>query len=174
MPYDRITFRHSKGFTLLELVVVVFLIALISSVTMLSIGDAGQGRQFENEIKRMELLLGLAAEEAIVRGESIGLSLSEVGYRYLLHEEGQWIALADPSPFRQHQLPPFMTLDLIVGGQNRHLSSLIPPDPQVVFHPTGEVTGCIVRLIGKEAGTAVMLVVGHDGQITRQEDEGVL
>ena len=67
-PLTRIVAIHSKpsGFSLLELLVVLFIIGILVTMFTLSVGVTGGDREVDNEIDRLQALLKLAGEEAIM------------------------------------------------------------------------------------------------------------
>jgi general secretion pathway protein H len=67
--------RRATGFTLLEILVVMFIVGIIVGFAVLSAdGRAGEDR-LQHEAERLKALLDIAAEDAIVYGVEIGLDL---------------------------------------------------------------------------------------------------
>ena len=65
-------FEAARAFTLLELLVVMFIVGIIAAMATLSVGVATSGKGTEKEIDRIEDLLNLASELLPeVRGVSI-------------------------------------------------------------------------------------------------------
>ena len=54
----------NRGFTLLELAVVILIIGVLATFAMLSVGNRVQEDRLENEARRMKALVQLAGEEA--------------------------------------------------------------------------------------------------------------
>jgi len=57
---------RSKGFTLVEILVVVVIMAIVISLAVLSIGVTGRDSQLDEESRRIEGLLGLLHERALL------------------------------------------------------------------------------------------------------------
>jgi general secretion pathway protein H len=68
-------FKHSRGFSLLEIMAVVFLIALIASSATVMFNRGGPQKRLDNEIEAFVDRAGQIADLAIVNGESMGLVL---------------------------------------------------------------------------------------------------
>lgn len=105
-----------RGFTLLELMVVLVMIGVIISMAVLSIGDGGIDRRVEQEGRRIIALLDLAADEAVLAGREHGLYLWQQGYQIVQLVDGAWLPNADDPLFRQRSLPPHASLRLTLDG----------------------------------------------------------
>lgn len=130
-----------RGFTLIELLIAMVLIGLMSSMAMLAMGNADHSQQQQLEIQRLEKLLALAEQEAMIRGESIGLELVGQGYRFLSPANGKWQPETGDALFRQRDLPAGMNLALILDEKPvylaKHFGGKVHPEPQIVFTPDG-------------------------------------
>lgn len=135
--------RPETGFTLLELLVVVFIIALISGFAVLSVGSADNDRKMEQEVARAGRLFGLAAQEAIIQGRALGLVFSEHSYRFLIAGRDGWQELENEEPFRSRNVPPEWGLELVLDGKETPMQAqgggASAESPQVIFYPNGEV-----------------------------------
>jgi len=89
-----------KGFTLIELLIVMVLIGVIMGMAMLSMGTADPRDQQKTEAERLVKLLDLASQEAIVRGEVIGLELFGQGYRFAVVKNNKWSEESTDMVFR--------------------------------------------------------------------------
>lgn len=68
------------GFSLVEILVVLAILAVMSGVTLISLGAINRGAQPETEAKLFANRLSLAADEALVTGEELSLALDPTGY----------------------------------------------------------------------------------------------
>ena len=65
---------RAAGFTLLELLVVVFIIGIMATMFTLSVGVAGgTDRELRRETERLQTLLALALEDASFQSRELGL-----------------------------------------------------------------------------------------------------
>lgn len=94
---------RAAGFTLLELLVVVFIIGIMATMFTLAVGVAGgTDRELRREAERLQSLIGLAMEDAEFKSRELGLRLYPGRYEFSVRElvddpaQGQEALLVDP------------------------------------------------------------------------------
>lgn len=116
--------KRARGFTLLEMLVMLIVIGITISFVTLSIGVGGRPVELKNEAEKLTGMLQLALEEAVLTGKPIGLRIDETldrrgtqfNYEWSVLEQGQW------QPFEQHpvlqdgQVTEGIELDLTLEG----------------------------------------------------------
>ena len=100
------------GFSLLELLVVIVIIAILFTFTTLAIRGTSPEELLETEAQRLDRLLQLALEEAILRGMEYGLEFTPNSYRFLLYIENTWQPHESDRLLRERQLPENMEFEL--------------------------------------------------------------
>jgi len=103
---------RQSGFTLLELLVVVVIIAILFTYTTLAIRSNSPEDLIKEEAHRLERLTQLALEESILRGEEYGIEVYLDGYRFLHFTEDQWQPLTQDRILHQRELPLDMKLEM--------------------------------------------------------------
>jgi len=103
---------QQDGFTLLELLVVVVIVAILFTYTTLAIRSSSPEDLIKEEANRLERLTQLALEEAILRGEEYGIEVHLDGYRFLHFTENQWQPLSQDKILRERKLPLDMELEM--------------------------------------------------------------
>ena len=161
---------RSKGFTLVEILVVVVIIAIVVSLAVLSVGVTGRDSQLDEESRRIEGLVGLLHERALLEGRDFGLRIEPAAYEFVVYEprRDRWMPLDQEREFRHRDLPKGVTFELQLDSQvvvlkpiDRTLSTdQAPPGPQVAIAASGE--GTPFRLTLQRDGTQAKASVDGD------------
>jgi len=105
-----------QGFTLLELLLVIVIVAIMSAAVVITMNPDNTHRELEKEARRLTQVLRQLADESIFQGQEFGVSFDEEKYTFFVwnREENQWQAYEQPPVFRSYALPePFiMVFDL--------------------------------------------------------------
>lgn len=141
--------RHrSRGFSLLELLVVVTIIGIFAGAAVLYIGVTGRDRVIEREMLRLSSIVELLREEALMQGRDYGVLFSQTGYRFYIYDHTQslWVDPPGDRLLRGHALPEPLRLGLILEERDVRLAQefdeelLEEPEPQVFVLSSGELT----------------------------------
>lgn len=139
---NRYGHRHASGFTLLEIMVVVVIIGIIATIATLSVGVAGRDQGIGKEVRRMQDLLVLVGEQAVLQGREYGLTFyaHEYGFSAYDYGAGRWEPVLDDPVLAPRKLPADAVVDLYVDGRQVHVAAQPPPDrpDQDAEQPTGD------------------------------------
>jgi general secretion pathway protein H len=106
------TYARNAGFTLIELMVVLTIIAVLTGMVALRLGNRGREVQHEREVRRLQQAITLAAEEAIIQGRPYGLAVSAHDYRFCRREQGSWTPIEADRGLAPHLLPENLLLQI--------------------------------------------------------------
>jgi general secretion pathway protein H len=168
---------RSKGFTLVEILVVLLIIAVIISLTVLTVSSTGRDGQLDEESRRIEGLVGLLHERALLEGRDFGLRIEPTAYEFVVYDtfRDRWLMLDQEQEFRHRELPKGITFQLQLDSQtvvikpiDRNLTSGEPPNPQIAVAASGE--GTPFRLILNRDATQAKAAIDGDalGKISRE------
>lgn len=153
------------GFTLMELMVVVFIIALASGALVFRANFQNANEQLRHFSERLKTMMTLAREEAILQFNVLGMSLGRP-YIYFYQYDDQsrrWKALNNDNFFWEKIAIPNSLEIEVIGEQAQNGMEF---SPQIIFYSSGEITPFKILLKNKNLhyeGTGLA-----SGQITFQ------
>jgi len=163
---------RSAGFTLLELMVVLVLVGIIFSFAMLSLGGDDLSEMMEQETRRLVTLLGLASDEAVLRGEELAVHFTDEGFEFLVLQDTVWRPTGDDGLLKAYRLPEGITLRLEVDGDPPGLAVRDEEEedeealtPQVFILSSGEMTPFTATLQAHDSTTRYRLSASVLGQL---------
>jgi general secretion pathway protein H len=124
--------KSSKGFTLVELLVVLLVLSLVAGVAVFSMGVFKSSHNLENTTQGLSSRLRLAQMEALFEQQALGIAVDERGYKFYRKNtaEGDWELISDDSLFKAQAFPNHTQLQLTVNGK---VQSLSQDEPQLVL-----------------------------------------
>ena len=147
-----------RGFTIMELMVVLVLIGIILSMTTLSVDiGGGQGRELEEEAQRLVTLIRMARDETILRAEDWQVVFYEDAYKFQrvkkmvgdqVDNKGELLletSDVDNKVFRKRTLSGYK-LNVFLEGTNKKLGTAKQDEEdgkiigRVGLSPSGELT----------------------------------
>lgn len=162
--------QTQRGFTLLEVMVVILIMGVMVTFASLSVGSRVNEDKLENEARRAEAIIKLASEEAEAKGVEIGLRFTPGGYRLLRYDATQkWLDYEQGGPLRRRVFGAPFALDLRVEGRPVKLPPDLSPEeerellesntlkgereneaqeltPQVLLLSSGEITAFTLQM----------------------------
>ena len=93
----------TRGFTLLEILVVVAVMGILISLAGLSVGNTVDSQRVDRSAERLLKVVALAEKRAVLSGKPIGISFSHTGY-YLTEYVNAWHPLDNNFRFTSHEL----------------------------------------------------------------------
>src|SRR5690606_13704995 len=112
--------RNGRGFTLLELLVVVTIIGLLAGSIVLSTRYINTERELEREVLRLQSLIDLVREEALMQSREFALLFAESGYRFYVYDHlaQRWVAPPGDRLLASYSLPEPIRTELRLEGRD--------------------------------------------------------
>ena len=138
--------RASRGFSLIEILVVVAIIGVLALVVTLSIGGSTD-RQVRREAERFQALVGQACEQAELSGREIGVFVDTGGYAFRLLAGTDWLDLPASGPLRPRSWIDGLRVELAREGRHVDLAGIADAAPRLVCFSSGELTPFALTLV---------------------------
>jgi general secretion pathway protein H len=172
---------RSGGFTLVEILVVVVIMAVVISMAVLSIGTTGRDSQLDEETRRIQGLVDVLHERALLEGRDFGLRIEPAAYEFVVYDTNRdrWLSLGEEHEFRRRELPAGVTFELEMDAiqvvlkpiEKTFATDSPPPPPQLAIAASGEGTPFRLTLL-REATQARAAVDGDAfGKTTHQSSD---
>ena len=126
--------RAHRGFTLIEIAVVVLIIVIILGLVSVNL-EPDRNAAVRDEAQRLAFLLHTAQQEAVLEGKVLAVALGSQGYSFLLlNDKNEFKPIAQDDVLRSRPLPPDISISSvdIEGASEKDASRLI-------ILPTGEL-----------------------------------
>jgi general secretion pathway protein H len=166
---------RARGFTLVEILVVVVIIAIVSAGAVLSLSVLGHDDQLDTERDRLVDLIDYARDQASLQTRELGLYCTLDGYRFLVFDPltNLWKDVREDDALRPRQLPDGIQIRLSVeahevvlktSAQARKASETDAQNykPQVMIFSNGDLTSFELEL--EREGTDHSATIAPDDQ----------
>ena len=185
-----------RGFTLLELLVVVFMIGILVTMFTLAVGVTGGDRELERETDRLAAVLQLASDEAVMQGREYGLRFYPRRYEFSTwfeeiddaeedpqkRDKSRWILLNEDELLASRELNEGLQFELeiedrkvVLRDETRREADNDDEDtadyaPQLFVFSSGDVSPFEVTIRRRFESGGITLAVDEDGTIERSEE----
>jgi general secretion pathway protein H len=167
--------RHgaARGFTLVEILVVVAIIAVVTAGIILSVSVTGRDRELERESDRLFALFNYVREQAELQTREYGIMFQDDGYEFLAYDarRDSWRSVFEDDALRARRLPDGLGFRLSVDARPVVLNR--PKDakdktPQVMIFSNGDLSTFAATLEREGGVRSVTLTQDNSGQVVEQ------
>lgn len=161
--------RGRKGFTLLELILVMLIAAVAMTIAMPSLGRFSSGRNLRDQAERILALAAYARDQAMAEGRPYRLEIDtgEGTFRLTAAGEDGTFDFLGREQGREFRLPDTLAVEWVEPPRTvpgRREGPFPPAVPEIrednegiLFHPDGRTEPCVLRL-GDRRGNSVDIV----------------
>lgn len=160
--------RKAKGFTLIEILIVVLIISIVTGVALLSVHH-NENKRIEAFANEMKQLLQLAEEQAMLEPRVLGLSFHAQSFQFSNYDplpklkNNQWLQREDKI-LGMRTIPRGIEINVDIPNQGKDTEKETG-HPQIVISTNGDVTPFTIY-IGKKGQQPSYAIVGQaDGVI---------
>lgn len=128
--------KFQQGFTLIEILVVLFIIGIICTIGFLNFGDFGASRRTKAAAEQFAQFLHLVQQQAVLETHMYRIQVTKDSYStFLLTENNTWQAVSTISMLRKHYFPKNISVNLSTSSKNSRSNSGITISPTGRFSP---------------------------------------
>lgn len=169
-----------RGFTLIEVLMVVLLVGVISGIVVMSASPQSPERSVVHELDRLAAVIALAVDEAQAENTELGLKVAVDGYAFVAFNEQlqEWGPYLADDSFKPRQLENGVVLRIIRENRIQLPRVANTPNgeealkwqPDILFLSSGESTPAALELSSLDAvGAEQTFEIDELGGITRSD-----
>lgn len=147
---------HARGFTLLEIVVVLAVVGIMIGTAMLYIQPPSAEKIRQQAAEELWAVSRAARDEAIMLRRVLGIHLDEDGYRLQVRRGRDWSSPPDDPIYRMRSLPVGLEIRINETASGMTSFALDESDeerlPQLLFLPNGEVSPFEIAVVDQNGG----------------------
>ena len=115
----RATTARTRGFTLIEIMVVVVIIGVITAVFIVTFTSGRHDEQLEREAQKLEALFDYVREQAELQTRDYGFRVNDREYSFVVYDVlgNQWRPVEEDDSLRVRQFPEGIEPTVVVDGR---------------------------------------------------------
>jgi len=185
------TRQRKQGFTLIEILVVIVIVATVVSMALLSVGLVGEDAELEKERMRLASVIETVQDEALLQGREFGVEIMTSAYRFIEFDPFTriWAEVPGDDLYRLRSLPEGLEFELYIDEKQIRLENepkkLDDPDkpvlsagakpyvPHLFLFASGESSAYEIRLRRPQTDQELIMRGDFLGEIEFGEDDPI-
>jgi general secretion pathway protein H len=121
--------RRARGFTLLEIMIVIVIVGIIAMVSVIAFGTLGRDREMQDAAERIGAIINQTREESELQGFDVGMRVGINRYDFLRFDARQqlWLPIVDDTLMSARELEPGLRIRLWLEGREVVLKENLTP-----------------------------------------------
>ncbi len=167
MRYHQSSAPISKGFTLLEVMLVLMLMGLVVGTVVMNIGTRDHSEVLERQARRFQVVVNMASDQAILTQSQYGIYVEDNQYSFaMLDDDQRWQPMEDDDLFTAIEIEEPYAIEIQLDGLPWEVEEQLfdaklfdeelsvsddgvdigdeeekePPPPQVFISSSGDIT----------------------------------
>lgn len=151
--------QHHKGFSLIEILVVLLIIGITLGFALLAFGDFGEKRRIVNTAEQFKNYVKLVQQQAILETSTLGIQITQQGYRvFFLDSAGKWQPMPPKGIFRNHLFPDKIVTHFRETQGKHHLI--------ITLQASGDMSAFKLDFGTQKKADIVTVIGDQDGELT--------
>ena len=169
-PGRAVTVR-ARGFSLIEIMVVITIIGLITAVVMIKFVGNNRDTGLDQEAERLSALFDYVREQAELQTRDFGFRANDSGYSFVVFDviANQWRPVEEDDALRDRELPGGLEPHVVVEGRSivleREKKNLKDFQPQILIFANGDLSSFEISLQREGAEQSARLYTDEQSDI---------
>lgn len=148
-----------RGFTLVEILIVIIIIGITIGFALIAFGDFGESRRILFSAEQLVNTLKLAQQQAILETSTLGLRIDNNSYQILKFQNlSTWTPISNKGIFKITYFPKNTVITLKTSNESPQGS------PAIIINSTGDMTPFTLGF-GSNKETIMTLKGNRDGSL---------
>lgn len=151
----------SRGFSLIEILIVIVILGITVGFALIAFGDFGESRRIIFAAEQLNNTLRLAQQQAILETSTLGLRIDNTSYQILRYQKAtQWQPISNKGIFKVYYYPKNTLITLKTNP------APLQGKPAIIIGPSGNMTPFTLSFGTKQENILTTLTGSHDGSLT--------
>ncbi len=148
----------------------VLIIGITVGLVVISI-NPDKGIDVKAEAQRLQELIKLASQEAILQSSEYALEIGDDSYRFVILAKKKWLPVEDPI-LRERIMPEAIRLEVFVDGERfDFMKTEEEENPRIYLFSSGEITPVDILLQADDTDTRFHVITEISGKISLSTDQ---